>query len=232
MRTWAIGDVHGCLVALNTLLSELRLEPDDELVFLGDVIDRGPDSRAVIDLILKLRTERTVHVIQGNHEEMMLIARDLPGYARAWLQYGGVETLESYGWSQGCDPGWIKAIPEEHWKFMKHEMVDCVEQAGHILVHGSIDADAPLAEQPWNELRWKKWDDPQPHQSGQIVVCGHTHQPGGIPLNVGHHICIDTWAYGNGWLTALDLETHDYVQANQRGEVRRERLSSHNEVGE
>lgn len=225
MRTWAIGDVHGCLIALDTLLRELQLKPDDQLIFLGDLIDRGPDSRGVLDRVLGLRQERTVHVIQGNHEEMMLIARDLPGYARAWQQFGGEETIQSYGWTPGSDVSWIEAVPEKHWQFLRSGMVDAVEEAGHIMVHGSLEADRPLSEQPWNELRWKKWDNPRPHQSGQIVVCGHTHQPSGLPLSVQHTICIDTWVYGDGWLTGLALDDQEYVQANERGEYRRGRLA-------
>jgi serine/threonine protein phosphatase 1 len=221
-RYWAIGDVHGCLTALNTLLAALELQPTDRLIFLGDLIDRGPDSRGVIDRIIALRNERPVEVIQGNHEEMLIIARDLPGYAQVWQQYGGRQTLASYGWTAGISEGWPQAIPQEHWKFITGEMVDAVVEAGHLCVHGGIDATLPLDEQPWNQLRWLKWNDPKPHPSGLTVVCGHTHQVSGEPLTVGHHICIDTWVYGvDGWLTALNLATQEYVQANQRGAVRR-----------
>lgn len=226
MRIWAIGDVHGCLKALETLLGELALQPDDQLVFLGDLIDRGPDSRGVIERILQLRQERTIHVIKGNHEEMLLIARDLPGYAQAWQQFGGKEALSSYGWTRGAEPGWIETIPKSHWDFVKNVMVDAVEEAGHVMVHGGIDSELPLNRQRWDELRWKRWDDPKPHVSGTIMVCGHTHQTSGKPITVGHAICIDTWAYGKGWLTALDISSHEYVQANQAGEVRRDRLES------
>lgn len=223
-RTWAIGDVHGCLIAMDTLLQALALEPDDELIFLGDLIDRGSDSKGVIDRILQLRQQRTVHVIQGNHEEMVLIARDLPGYARAWLQFGGVETLASYGWNRGIEQGWIEAIPQAHWSFLKNDLIDAFEQDGHLLVHGSVDESLAIAEQPWNELRWKKWDEPKPHNSGNIIVCGHTPQMDGKPLSIGHAICIDTWVYQDGWLTALELGSHEYVQSNNFGEVRRDRL--------
>jgi serine/threonine protein phosphatase 1 len=226
MRIWAIGDVHGCLVALETLLTELALKPEEQLVFLGDLIDRGPDTRGVLEYVLQLRQEQTVHVIKGNHEEMLMIARDLPGYAQAWQQFGGKEALASYGWTRGVEPGWIDAIPKTHWDFMKNGMVDAVEEAGHVMVHGGIDSELPLKRQRWDEMRWKRWDDPKPHISGTIVVCGHTHQTSGKPMTVGHAICIDTWAYGKGWLTALDISSHEYVQANQNGEVRRDRLEN------
>lgn len=224
MRIWAIGDVHGCLKALDTLLSSLDLKPVDQLIFLGDLVDRGPDSRGVIELIMRLRTERTVHVVKGNHEEMLLIARDLPGYAQAWQKFGGKEAIESYGWTQGIVPGWTEAIPESHWNFLKNDMVDAVEEAGHIMVHGGLDPEVPLANQLWDEMRWKRWENPQPHISGNIMVCGHTHQISGKPCSAERAICIDTWAFGKGWLTALDLASHEYIQANQKGEARRGQL--------
>lgn len=224
MQTWAIGDVHGCLTALNTLLAELQLKKEDQLIFLGDLIDRGPDSKGVIERVLELKKERTVHVIQGNHEEMLMIARDLPGYAQAWQQYGGKETLESYGWNKGIESGWIDALPETHWHFFMYELVDAVEEAGHIMVHGGIESTLPLKNQPWNKMRWKKWEDIAPHVSGQVVVCGHTAQVSGFPATIEHSICIDTWVYGPGWLTALELNSHEYVQANQQGEKRRAKL--------
>jgi serine/threonine protein phosphatase 1 len=155
---------------------------------------------------------------------MLIIARDLPGYAQAWQQYGGKEMLESYGWMQGAEKGWIEAIPQSHWDFFKNDMVDAVEEAGHVMVHGGVDPDVPLAEQHWDEMRWKRWDDPQPHVSGVIMVCGHTHLVSGVPLSLGHAVCIDTWVYGKGWLTALEVASHHYVQANQKGEVRRGEL--------
>jgi serine/threonine protein phosphatase 1 len=227
MRIWAIGDVHGCLTALDTLLQTLELQPDDRLIFLGDLIDRGPESKGVIERLFTLRSERQVDVVQGNHEEMLLIARDLPGYARAWQMYGGKETLASYGLPDGTIDGWPDAIPAEHWNFIKKEMVDAVEEDKHILVHGGYDPTLPLDQQPWNQLRWQKWNDPQPHCSEKIVVCGHTHQVSGIPLSVGHAICIDTWVYGgDGWLTALELGSHEYVQANQKGDIRQNQLAT------
>jgi serine/threonine protein phosphatase 1 len=220
MKTYAIGDVHGCLTALETLLRHLPLHPDDQLVFLGDLIDRGPNTRGVVELVLRLRRERPVQVIYGNHEEMLIYSRKDEEYYNAWRMHGGSEMLFSYEWDDRAATPWFKAIPDAHWHFFKHELVDYVELERHILIHGCLKPDVPLDEQPWNDMRWEKWNNPQPHQSGKIIVCGHTPQPSGVPRSLGHAICIDTWVYGEGWLTALDLETHDYYQANQRGEFR------------
>jgi serine/threonine protein phosphatase 1 len=220
MRTFAIGDVHGCLTALDALLPALDLRDGDKLIFLGDLIDRGPDSRGVMERVVRLHAQRPVDVIQGNHEEMLLAARKDSAFYKAWLNFGGRETLVSYGWETGQEAAWQESIPREHWDFLSDKLVDCVETDGHILVHAAVDPNLPLSEQPWPDLRWERFIDPPPHKSGKVVICGHTHQPGGEPVSVGHAVCIDTWVYGPGWLTALELETGRYWQANQRGESR------------
>lgn len=220
MTTYAVGDIHGCLTAMETLLNRLPLRDDDQLVFLGDLIDRGPDSCGVIELIQRLRKERPVQIVRGNHEEMLLLSRVDDVYCRAWLRFGGKEMLDSYGYQRADGNPWPTAVPDAHWQFFEHDLVDYVETATHILVHGSLRPDLTLNEQPWNDLRWEKWNDPQPHDSGKIVVCGHTPQVKGVPLSVGHTICIDTWVYGTGWLTALNLATGEYYQANQSGDSR------------
>jgi serine/threonine protein phosphatase 1 len=228
MRQFAIGDVHGCVTALRTLLDRIAPESQDKLVFLGDLIDRGPDSKRVIETILELRNQCIVEAIFGNHEEMLLLSRTEAGLFQAWLSFGGRETLESYGIAFDSNTlrnkEWVKKIPAEHWHFLSADLVDCVEEEGHILVHGAVDPDLPLDKQPWPDLRWARWDDPQRHCSGKITVCGHTHQPSGLPISNGNAICIDTWVYGDGWLTALDLATHRYLQANQSGEVREDEI--------
>ena len=67
---------------------------------------------------------------------------------------------------------------------------------------------------------WESFNDPPPHESGKVMVCGHTSQKSGVPRNIGHAVCIDTWACGRGWLTCLDVGSGRYWQANQRGETR------------
>ncbi|MEZ6080055.1 MAG: metallophosphoesterase family protein [Pirellulaceae bacterium] len=95
-RLIAIGDIHGCTQALDTILATIGLESDDTFVTLGDYVDRGPDSKGVIDRLIALRSQCNLVPLFGNHEEMMLdVVRDgQPPYR--WLQYGGVETLDSY----------------------------------------------------------------------------------------------------------------------------------------
>jgi serine/threonine protein phosphatase 1 len=87
-------------------------------------------------------------------------------------------------------------------------------------VHAGVYAHLPLWQQTENVLFWQKFDNPPPHKSGKVMVCGHTSQKNGLPRNLGHAICIDTWACGTGWLTCLDVASGTIWQANQRGEQR------------
>src|SRR5215207_7824202 len=96
MRTLAIGDIHGCYTALDALLKEVRPSAEDQLVFLGDYIDRGFDSRAVIDLLIELQASTSTVFLRGNHEVMILDAREDPSKAHLWQSYGGFDTLLSY----------------------------------------------------------------------------------------------------------------------------------------
>jgi serine/threonine protein phosphatase 1 len=98
-RTIAIGDIHGCLDALAALIDAIGPGPEDTLITLGDHIDRGPDSRGVLDRLIALSRHCRLVPLQGNHEELLLDAlRDITTLRR-WLTLGGVETLRSYGWT-------------------------------------------------------------------------------------------------------------------------------------
>src|SRR5262245_5576235 len=96
MRELAFGDIHGCARAFRTLLDILKPETNDTIIFLGDYIDRCPDSCAVIDMILELNRRCTVIPLAGNHEKMLLQARAESQALNEWLKQGGRETLRSY----------------------------------------------------------------------------------------------------------------------------------------
>jgi serine/threonine protein phosphatase 1 len=215
-RIIAIGDIHGCAVALRTLLDAIRPQPDDTLVTLGDCVDRGPDSRAVIDRLLRLHDVCRLVPLLGNHEEMMLDFLDGKPQPIDWLEYGGAATLAAYRARRN-----VKNIPESHVAFLR-TWEDCFETPDHFLVHGSYEPDVPLAEQPWNRLRWQSLADgrPAPHGSGKTAIVGHTPQRTGEILDAGHLICIDTFCYGGGWLTALDTTSGQVWQTTNRGDLR------------
>jgi calcineurin-like phosphoesterase family protein len=220
MRTLAIGDVHGCSQALRALLSAVKPTPDDLIITLGDYIDRGPDSYGVIDQLLHLRRTHRLVALRGNHEEMMLRAREDKGRLRDWLACGGKETLASY--SPLGDAGKLVDVPDEHWDFFENVCLDWHETNTHIFVHANVCPTLPMDEQLTLMLRWEalnvQWS--APHYSGKVVVCGHTQQHSGLPLNLGHLVCIDTGAYGKGWLTCLDVTSGRVWQANRAERVR------------
>jgi serine/threonine protein phosphatase 1 len=218
-RTLAIGDIHGCLTALDTLLGFVQPQPDDQLVFLGDYVDRGPDSKGVLNRLVELRRTGRVVCLRGNHEVMMAIAGD-GREVRFWLACGGQEAMESYALPNGI--WFIEDVPEEHWQFIREICVDWYETGTHIFVHANLHPELPLAKQTTDWLHWQALNSTwhKPYCSGKTMICGHTEQRSGNPLVLERAICIDTWAYGDGWLTCLDVNTGEYWQANEVGQTR------------
>ena len=213
MRTLAIGDMHGCFDALAALLEIVGPAREDTLITLGDYIDRGPQSRQVIDRLIELSGVTNLIPLMGNHEIMMLRAREDRSAIPQWLYFGGNATLDSYG-----DEG-FSDIPEAHWQFLK----TCRryhETAGEFFVHANAFPDTPLDEQPDIMLFWEHLRGAEPHESGRRMICGHTTQRSGLPLNFGHTVCIDTCVHGSGWLSCLDVGANHLWQANQKGETR------------
>jgi len=218
-RTIAVGDIHGCSAALAALLEAVRPVPEDTVVTLGDYINRGPDSRGVIEQLLALRERCHLVPLLGNHEDMLFAAREGRSDLPSWLRVGGGPTLASYGIEGPED------FPASHLAFLQGCRL-YHETETHIFVHANCWPNRPMAEQPWSALLWEplqpEWAGR--HCSGKTVVVGHTRQKDGNVLDLGFLVCIDTNCCGGGWLTALDVSTGEVWQANQRGEVRRTRL--------
>ena len=134
-----------------------------------------------------------------------------------WI-HGGNWTLASYG--DRFAEGKLDLIPDEHWRFLEEFCIDWYEIDSHFFVHANVDPDLPLEEQPLYLLHWEPLFETRPHFSGKVMVCGHTKQRSGLPRNLGHAVCLDTWVYGDGWLTCLDVMTGQFWQANRHGEFR------------
>jgi serine/threonine protein phosphatase 1 len=218
-RTIAIGDVHGCITALNTLLDLIKPTTEDTLVILGDVVDRGPASKECIDRIIALESECLVICLLGNHEEMMRGVLERLMFPEVWYQVGGFETVESYG-------GSLAEVPKEHFQWVSR-LRPFYETATEIFVHANLEWRHTLANQTRDWLRWKPVDPSQrPHVSGKRVICGHTQQEDGRPLVWPGWVCIDTAAYKLQWLTALDVGTNHVWQANEAGQSRESELKS------
>lgn len=216
-RVIAIGDIHGCASALRALLAALQPQPDDTIITLGDCVDRGPDSAQVIEELLALRERCTLIALLGNHEEMMLNYLDGRPQPDDWLQVGGAETMASYRAPNGEQ----RAFPHEHETFIR-TWGDCYETDTHFFVHGSYEPDRPLAQQHWQTMRWQSLKNgiPAPHQSGKTAVVGHTSQKSGEILDAGHLVCIDTFCFAGGWLTAMDPQARQIWQADREGRLR------------
>ncbi len=215
-RTIAIGDIHGYSAALDALLDAIRPCPEDTIVTLGDYINRGPDSRGVIERLMDLPRRCRLVPILGNHDQILLEARS--GLRlMALIGMGGIATLNSYG--PGRD---IRLIPQAHFQFLEG-CRDFYETDTHIFVHANYFPDIPMEEQPVMMLRWESISDmpPRPHVSGKTVIAGHTSQRSGEILDLGYVKCIDTDCYGGGSLTALDVQTGKSWQADRQGNMRK-----------
>jgi serine/threonine protein phosphatase 1 len=221
MRTLAIGDIHGCSRALDRLLELVAPRPDDLVITLGDYVDRGPDTRGVLVRLLGL-SRRCRHVaLRGNHELMMLAAYRHEQGLDSWLALGGSETLASY--APAGQEGRFEDIPDRHWHFLEQTCQPYYETDAHLFVHANAYPNLPLAQQPDYMLYWEPFvtDWSRPHDSGKTLICGHTSQRSGLPLDLGHAVCIDTRVYGaTGWLTCLDVTTGRLWQASEAGDAR------------
>lgn len=230
-RAYVVGDVHGRLDLLEQLLGSIEADiskrPSEKtlLVFLGDLIDRGPNSAEVIE---RLRTYnaasvRTVFLL-GNHEEVLL--RVLDGDAALitqWCWFGGRECLKNYGLDSDAivqldDEAALRAIrsviPKEHVEFIG-SFVDSCRFGDYLFVHAGIRPGVPIEEQAQSDLRWIR--EPflmNDTDHGPIVVHGHTisDEVQERPNRIG----IDTGAYRTGVLTSLviDGETRRYLQTS------------------
>jgi len=219
-RVYAVGDVHGCADQFEALLAAIdaddaaRGSADTTLVLLGDLVDRGPASRRVVERAMQLSASPRFALLKGNHEEMLL--RAASGHRpslQLFNRHGGRETLLSYGVDaatydeasfEELEALIVQAVPDAHRAFLDAGRPH-LTIGGYLFVHAGIRPGVPLAEQVGADLRWIR--DPflghrGPH--GSMVVHGHTisAEPDVRPNRIG----IDTGAYAGGPLTAIGLE--------------------------
>jgi len=240
-RAYAVGDVHGRLDLLESLLQsieeDVRARPSRKtsIVFLGDLIDRGPSSAGVVERLRTFRPNFAAPLfLMGNHEEVLL--RILDGEASlipSWLRFGGTETLRSYGLdadelATSTEAEAVtkvrRAIPEAHSAFIAN-FADTVSFGDYLFVHAGIRPGVELSEQSKADLRWIREPFLQDQSERDfVVVHGHTiRQDVEITAN---RIGIDTGAFHTGVLTALAIDGEDrwLVQTGQE-KVRTEPLS-------
>ena len=201
-RTLIVGDIHGCLDMLKRLVDKIGWDPgDDRLIFIGDYIDRGENSRGVIDFIIELkRASQLVQCLIGNHEQMLLDY--LSGYdLNSFIMNGGLTTLQSYKQAQrkAEDP----LIPASHIDYFS-SLVTMVELDEYYVVHAGFRPGRPVEEQDIFDMVWIRDEFIYSgYDFGKTVIFGHT--PLYTPMVLENKIGIDTGAvYGNR-LTCLEI---------------------------
>jgi len=210
MNIYAVGDIHGCLDQLEMLLDEVQPDLEkDILLFVGDYIDRGPDSRGVVDYVLGLQQRyprEQVVCLKGNHEAMFLDF--LQGRERElFLFNGGLGTLRDY-WGVNWDSKKELILPADHENFYR-ELRTYYETPDYIFVHGGLKPGVALPEQQEEDLLWIRGEFITSMEDfGRLVVFGHT--PFKSPLVMPNKIGIDTGAVYGNFLTCLKLPQKEF----------------------
>jgi serine/threonine protein phosphatase 1 len=214
-RFFIVGDIHACPQELDTLLTALELQPEDHVVFLGDYIDRGPDARAVVDLLLGMRADAVCQLtfLKGNHEDMFLDFLGFPGrYGEAFLVNGGVPTLGSYGLLRSIEGKEATAqLPPNHLDF--YRTLETVYVNGDTLcVHAGVNPLRPFDQQTDEERLWIRQDFIlHPHDFPYTVVFGHTpHRE--VFFDLPYKIGIDTGLVYGGKLSCLEITERKLFQ--------------------
>lgn len=227
-RVYAVGDVHGRFDLLETLLERIESDaanhpgPDNVLVFLGDYVDRGPNSKAVIERLSRpAPRDFELICLKGNHEEMMLDFLEGVGESVVWLRNGGRETLKSYGVTEPnlyvspiTDSDVEEArqfmrtkIPGSHVDFLS--TLDLMHVEGdYLLVHAGVRPGIALADQKEQDLIWIRREFLDSREDfGKVVI--HGHSIARKPTLAANRIGIDTGAWRSDVLTCLVLDGED-----------------------
>jgi serine/threonine protein phosphatase 1 len=208
-RTIAIGDIHGHAEMLGQLLEAVAPSSIDTLVFLGDFINRGPDSLGVLDRIIALGERCRVISLLGNHEQMLLKQRSERPAACDWLSSGSGDDPHSA--VTHLSP---EELLEEHWTLLDGLRL-YFETDTHFFIHANYAPNWRLEEHDSTTALWLPLTEfPGPHYSGKIAILGHTPQPNGDVLTLPHLVCIDTGCGFGGPLTAIDCESGRVWQAD------------------
>ncbi len=237
---YAVGDIHGRLDLLDRLMDLIVRDSAGRdyartiVVFLGNYVDRGPDSKGVVDRLINIRRHRNLLLgrepgrsplgfaplfLKGNHEDLLLSFLYNPASGRLWLQNGGETTLLSYGLAKEVigevfwrgEPGLIKAssmfrtlLPDDHLQF--YESLELFYRTGdYFFVHAGVKPTVGLDRQSEEDLLWIRDEFLNwPHHFGAVVI--HGHSPVLTPEDLHNRIGIDTGAFSTGKLTAVGLE--------------------------
>jgi len=213
----AVGDLHGRLDLLEELwpkidaASRVSSARHRTLIFIGDYVDRGHQSRALVDRLLEGFPGFDTVFLKGNHDDTLLQFLADPTIGDAWRNFGGLETLSSYGIAHAPEKSWSQTrsefaavLPRAHLEFFKNLKLH-ISIGDYLFVHAGIRPRVPLEDQSQTDLLWIREDFLESQANfGRVVVHGHT--PTEKPVVRPNRIGIDTGAYMTGRLTALLLE--------------------------
>jgi len=217
---YAIGDVHGMIELARHAEAEIAAQPDFEpntsvILYLGDLVDRGPDTAFLLDwVIAKSKTGARRMFLRGNHEQMFQAFLSEPAQHMNWLDFGGYETLNSYGIMQSLKK--LQAmrsrdlrtllettISETHRRFLSN-MYDAIDAPGFFFAHAGVDPERPLLQQTRQDLLWSRHRF-MGHEGGFEKTIVHGHTPVPDPIHEAGRVSIDTGAYSTGKLTVAKL---------------------------
>ena len=197
MKKYAISDIHGCNKTFGKLLEQLKLTKADELYLLGDYIDRGPDSRGVIDRIIQMKKDGyQVFTLIGNHEQLLIESIEDPRMKKVWLNNGGKTTLKSF------DANDANEVPEKYISFIE-DLEFCIETDHYILVHAGLNFKVSQPLEDRNSMLWiRHWHNQIKLNwlNGRIIVHGHTPTVRSqiyeqfLKMNREGYLCIDNGA--------------------------------------
>lgn len=205
-RTYAIGDIHGCLTKLIELIGLCHSDASNrpaKFIFLGDYIDRGPDSQGVVKFLMSLQKDRPYDVtcLMGNHEDMLLAAIDAPDWEENWLRNGGIQTLQSYVVET------VAGIPQHHIDWIRN-LPKFHDDGQRFFVHAGVHPGRPLDRQDEHDFLWIR----EPFLSstkdfGRLIVHGHTPLKSGRPDIRPNRLNLDTAAVYGGPLTSAVFDS-------------------------
>ncbi len=222
-RTFVIADIHGCFKSLKALIEDqLKPLPEDQLIFLGDYIDRGPDSKSVINYLIQINnTYRNTVFLRGNHEQMFIDAQTSMQAHTQWVRAGGEEVLVSYGLKNS------DTIPF-HFKDFILNTTYYHQTEQHIFVHAGLNNFAPFPFKDYNAMMWiREFEVTSALTNGRVLMHGHTPtsleeiQEQILNASKQYVICLDNGCVfkgkreGLGNLVALEIETNRlFIQHN------------------
>lgn len=229
-RRIAVGDIHGCQATLKTLLEEkIKLTFNDQIYCVGDLIDRGPSSRDVLDYLIHLKKQGyQIFSLRGNHEDMLLKALDDISFMQAWFANGAEETLRSFNIPETLiyDYEGLKSIPENYISFLE-SLPYYYDLGDYLIVHAGLNFNAEDIFKDLNSMLWIRHMEYSAEKAGnRIIIHGHTPIPLALIkpyitfqknkiLNIDSG-CVYNDLPGYGILTGLNLDTRElYTQENR-----------------